>query len=97
MPVHKAAAIRTVVFLIGVDGWRTLAPADARRPDPRVDDWSTEPTAANSAPASEAAVPSGTYTATTPPRTTQPSEQIGDPSDRHGAGLNAWRNPVNVS
>jgi hypothetical protein len=86
-----------VVFMIGLTGGELLRQQTLDGPTLAIDDWSTEPTAAISAPASEAAVPSGTYTATTPPQTTQPSEQIGDPSDRHGAGLNAWRNPVNVS
>jgi hypothetical protein len=73
MPVRQAAAIWTVVFLIGLTGGELLRQQTLDGPALASTTGPTEPTAALSASASEAAVPSGTYTATTtttPPQTT---------------------------
>jgi hypothetical protein len=74
MPVRQAAAIWIVVFLIGLTAGELLRQQTLDDPTLASTTGPTEPTAAISAPASEAAVPSGTDTATTtttpPQRTT---------------------------
>jgi hypothetical protein len=65
MPVRQAAAIWTVVFLIGLTGGELLRQQTLDHPALASTSGSTEPTAAISAPASGAAVPTATYTATT--------------------------------
>ena len=73
MPVHQAAAVWTVVFLIGLTGGELLHQQTLDDPTLASTTGPTEPTAAISAPASGAALPSATYTATTtttPPQTT---------------------------
>jgi hypothetical protein len=70
MPVRQAAAIWTVVFLIGLTGGELLRQQTLDNPALASTTVPTEPTAAISAPASGAAVPSARYTTTTPPQTT---------------------------
>jgi hypothetical protein len=72
-PAHQAAAIWTVVFLIGLTGGELLRQQTLDDSALASTTGPTEPTAAHSASAFEAAVPSGIYTATTattPPQTT---------------------------
>jgi hypothetical protein len=73
IPVRQAAAIWTVVFLIGLTGGELLRQQTLDDAALASTTAPTEPTAALSASASEAGVPSGVYTATTtttPPQTT---------------------------
>jgi hypothetical protein len=65
MPLRQAAAIWTVVFLIGLTGGELLRQQTLDHPALASTSDSTEPTAATPAPAFEAAVPTATYTATT--------------------------------
>ena len=72
MPVRQAAAIWTLVFLIGLTGGELLRQQTLDAPALAVARSRTEPTAAIPAPAFGAAVPSATSTTTTTttPRTT---------------------------
>ena len=86
MPVRQAAAIWTVVFLIGLTGGELLRQQTLDDPTLASTTGPTEPTAAISAPASGAAVPSATYTATTtttPPQTTTVVECDGSSCPDH--------------
>jgi hypothetical protein len=86
MPVRQAAAIWTVVFLIGLTGGELLRQQTLDHPALASTTGSTEPTAATPAPASEAAVPTATYTVTTttaPPQTTTMVECDGSSCPDH--------------
>jgi hypothetical protein len=86
MPVRQAAAIWTVVFLIGLTGGELLRQQTLDDPALAVTRSRTEPTAAIPAAASGAAVQSATYkatTTTTPPRTTTMVECDGSSCPDH--------------
>jgi hypothetical protein len=86
MPVRQAAAIWTLVFLIGLTGGELLRQQTLDDPTLASATGPNEPTAAISAPASGAAVPSATYTATTsttPPQTTTMVECDGSSCPDH--------------
>jgi hypothetical protein len=95
MPVRQAAAIWTVVFLIGLTGGELLRQQTLDDPALAVTRSRTEPTAAIPAAASGAAVQSATYkatTTTTPPRTTTMVECGGGPGRPRG-NVNAYFRP----
>jgi hypothetical protein len=86
MPVRQAAAIWILVFLIGLTGGELLRQQTLDAPALAATRGPTEPTAAISAPASGAVVPSATYTATTttsPPQTTTMVECDGSSCPDH--------------
>ena len=71
--IHQAAAIWTLVFLIGLTGGELLRQQTLDPPTLAATRGPTEPTAATPAPAANAAAPTATSTATTttsPPQTT---------------------------
>jgi hypothetical protein len=71
--IHQAAAIWTLVFLIGLTGGELLRQQTLDAPALAATRGPTEPTAATPAPAANAAAPTATSTATTttsPPQTT---------------------------
>jgi hypothetical protein len=81
MPVRQAAAIWTVVFLIGLTGGELLRQQTLDDPTLASTTGPTEPTAATRAPAANAVAPSATSTSTTTPTPPATTTTIGcDPS-----------------